>query len=68
MHSVDEIRLEQGDFVFVRKGSIEPLSNQELHGLLLVNMENLIDGRVSAVVYEELYLQYLAIEQRARDV
>ena len=66
MHSVDEIRLEQGNFVFVRKGGIEPLITQWLPVRLLANMEDLILGRITPVAYEQNYLDCLAIEQGAR--
>jgi len=65
---VDEIRMIQGEFVFVRNGQAEPLIYQELQSVLLANAESHLLGKITPEQHEEAYLRCLEIEQAARAV
>ena len=68
MSGVNEIRMEKGDFVFVRKGKSEPLIYQDLQLILLRNAERFVLGEISAEQHEMVYSRCLEIEQTGRSI
>jgi hypothetical protein len=66
--SVDEIRMIQGEFMFVRNGQAEKLVHQELQSVLLSNAESHLLGKITPEQHEAVYLECLEIEQAARVV
>jgi len=65
---IDEIRMVQGEFMFVRNGQADPLICQELQSVLLANAESHLLGKITPEQHEEIYLHCLEIEQAARVV